>query len=132
VALARVNVAPSETHRRVANRVEAGDPWYRRQIVEGAVNAVTEIELVEVRDGIGWFRLRPETGKKHQLRVHMAAIGYPIIGDLVYPVVREKSDADPPLQLLARSLGFVDPLSGVARVFESGRQLANGRVFNTD
>ena len=54
----------------VRNRLEEGEPWYRRRIAEsdGAEpNAITRIELLESRNGLGLFRLLPETGKKHQL-----------------------------------------------------------------
>lgn len=110
----------------VRNRMEAGEPWYRRRIEKdtGAEpNAITRIELKESRNGLGLFRLLPETGKKHQLRVHMASIGCPIAGDLLYPDIRNASEPGPPLQLLAHRLSFVDPLSGEPRSFVSGQRL---------
>ena len=69
--------------------------------------------------------LQPVTGRKHQLRVHMAALGAPIAGDTLYPVLTEKATDDyhRPLQLLAHSLAFVDPLSSIARRFESRLKL---------
>ncbi len=106
---------------RVENRMEAGDPWYTQRIVDGPVNAVTEIELLGVQGGLGLFRLRPQTGRKHQLRVHMMSIGFPIAGDPVYPRISEISDT--PLQLLATRLAFIDPLSGKPRTFTSARKL---------
>ncbi len=92
------------------------------QEVPGVVNAVTRVELVASRGGLGRYRLVPETGRTHQLRVHMAGLGVPILGDDFYPVLREKAldDFSRPLQLLARVLEFVDPVSGVLRRFESG------------
>ena len=108
---------------RLENRIERGEPWYRQRIVEGAVNAITEIELIDAQLEMGRFHLRPKTGKKHQLRVHMASIGCPILGDPFYPVVSEKRDGDPPLQLLAKRLAFNDPLTGAAREFVSTRSL---------
>ncbi|MHB8912544.1 MAG: pseudouridine synthase, partial [Lysobacter sp.] len=53
------------------------------------------------------------------------ALGAPILNDPMYPVLLERADDDysRPLQLLAKSLAFVDPLSGRARRFESGRKL---------
>ena len=72
---------------------------------------------------LGFFRLVPESGRKHQLRVHMASIGFPIVGDPFYPQIRERQSGDPPLQLLARRLAFTDPLSGVLRSFTSVRRL---------
>jgi len=110
----------------VRNRMEEGEPWYRRRIAENNVaepNAITRIELLESRNGLGLFRLLPETGKKHQLRVHMASIGCPIAGDLLYPDIREYNEHDSPLQLLAHRLSFIDPLSGEPRSFVSLQQL---------
>ena len=105
------------------NRIEPGDPWFRQRIVEGPANAFTEIELLDLREGVGLFRLVPKSGRKHQLRVHMASIGFPILGDPFYPKIREKQDGDPPLQLLANGLAFIDPMSGLPRSFTSAREL---------
>jgi tRNA pseudouridine32 synthase/23S rRNA pseudouridine746 synthase len=104
--------------------LERGVPWYRQRIVEGPVNAVTEIELVETSSRLGSFRLYPKTGRKHQLRLHMASIGCPIIGDPFYPAITEKKDEDPPMQLLACRLSFIDPITGAPHSFTSNRKLA--------
>ena len=58
--------------------------------------------------------LEPVTGRSHQLRLHLASIGHPIVGDVMY-------DAQPALRvcLHARRLGFVHPLTGVALEFVS-------------
>lgn len=90
----------------VENRIAAGTPWFTQRIVAGGVNAITAIELIETHEHVGLFRLKPQTGKKHQLRVHMTSIGAPIVGDPYYPEVREKSSDEPPLQLLACRLAF--------------------------
>jgi tRNA pseudouridine32 synthase/23S rRNA pseudouridine746 synthase len=120
-ALAYIKDAPSRKHWRVENRLRQGEPWFRQRIVEGRANAVTEIELLERREGAGLFRLVPRTGKKHQLRVHMASIGFPIVGDPFYPEITEKAPADPPLQLVAHRLAFLDPRTGEPRSFISHR-----------
>ncbi|WP_225733521.1 pseudouridine synthase [Pseudoclavibacter sp. CFCC 13611] len=80
--------------------------------------------------GVGVFRLEPSTGRTHQLRVHMNRLGAPILGDPLYPVVREAwpggppaDDFEQPLQLLAAELSFTDPVDGVARHFEAQRRL---------
>ncbi|MFD3507510.1 RluA family pseudouridine synthase [Nocardia sp. NPDC058666] len=93
--------------------------------VDGEPNAETEVELVEHRDGLGRYRLRPHTGRTHQLRLHMNGLGVPILGDDFYPVITDKSvdDYTRPLQLLAASLEFTDPLSGEPRRFETRRTL---------
>jgi tRNA pseudouridine32 synthase/23S rRNA pseudouridine746 synthase len=81
----------------------------------GEPNAET---LVEHR-GDGLYRLTPRTGRTHQLRVHMASLGLPIVGDPLYPNVIEVTPGDfsSPLRLLAQTLAFEDPISGELREF---------------
>lgn len=92
-----------------------------------AANSETLIELMSSRAGRGLFRLTPLTGKRHQLRVHMAALGWPLTGDQFYPtVLRQPGDTEDfaqPLQLLARQLAFTDPITGERRCFDSQRSL---------
>jgi tRNA pseudouridine32 synthase/23S rRNA pseudouridine746 synthase len=96
--------------------------------VQGEPNAVTRVELIEHRegDGLGHYRLIPATGQTHQLRVHMNALGVPILGDPLYPEVTDPvpaGDFRRPLQLLARRLEFTDPVTGTEHRFTSGREL---------
>ena len=94
--------------------------------VEGEPNAVSHVELLDRRDGLGRYRLTPSTGQTHQLRVHMNALGVPILGDPLYPVVTgpvPAGDFRRPLQLLARRLEFTDPVTGHEHRFASGRVL---------
>jgi tRNA pseudouridine32 synthase / 23S rRNA pseudouridine746 synthase len=121
LALARLEREPHQTQWRVENRIGSSMPWFRQGIVEGPVNAITNIELLEIRNGLGLFRLKPQTGKKHQLRVHMASIGFPILGDAFYPELNRSSQVA--LQLLAKRLSFADPITGAGRDFESIRKL---------
>ena len=74
--------------------------------------------------------LRPRTGRLHQLRVHLAALQIPILGDRRYPdlVPEAPDDPDLPLQLLARELVFTDPLTGGPRRFVTRRTLAHAPV----
>ncbi|MFB1295310.1 pseudouridine synthase [Mycobacterium sp. pW049] len=88
----------------------------------GEPNAETFVEYL----GGGRYRLSPRTGRTHQLRLHMSRLGVPITGDPLYPRVVEVDPADfsAPLELLAQSLEFYDPLTGVHRRFSSERTLA--------
>ncbi|UPG87566.1 pseudouridine synthase [Luteibacter aegosomatis] len=106
-----------------ASRLERGEPFFRIREVDGVPNAITRVDVIE-REGGRWrYRLEPVSGRKHQLRVHMAALGAAIEGDPYYPRLTETAGFERPLRLLARELRFVDPLSGVERVFRSGRRL---------
>lgn len=95
----------------------------------GEANSESRVELVEARGGLGRYRLVPATGRTHQLRVHMNALGVPILHDPLYPVVEPEAegaveDFSRPLQLLARRLEFTDPVSGEPRRFVSGLRLS--------
>ncbi|MDX8030699.1 RluA family pseudouridine synthase [Lentzea sp. BCCO 10_0856] len=94
--------------------------------VEGEPNAETHVSLVEHRDGLGRYHLKPLTGRTHQLRLHMSGLGVPIVNDDFYPVLRERplDDFSSPLQLLARTLSFVDPVSGQEHAFTSRLRLS--------
>ncbi|MGN2641655.1 RluA family pseudouridine synthase [Nocardia takedensis] len=93
--------------------------------VDGEPNAETEVELLEHRDGLGRYRLRPHTGRTHQLRLHMNGLGVPILGDEFYPEITDKpvTDFTRPLQLLAATLEFTDPVTGAPRRFRTRRTL---------
>lgn len=107
------------------SRLVPGEPFFRMAEVPGEPNARSRIELIETEGPVWRYRLRPETGRKHQLRVHMAMLGAPIVGDDLYPQLmpRLAGAIEPPLQLLAQGLAFVDPLSGEPRRFSSQRRL---------
>ncbi|PLS27751.1 pseudouridine synthase [Bifidobacterium parmae] len=100
----------------------------------GAVNAETVIELAadgvsgarsrsasHTRPALRAYTLHPRTGRTHQLRVHMNAIGLPIAGDDFYPRIRQRAydDFSEPLALVARRLAFDDPVTGERREFVS-------------
>ncbi len=107
------------------SRIVKGAPFFRMQEAPGPANASTRIELLAAQADWWRYALYPVSGRKHQLRVHMAALGAPIRNDSYYPVLQAAAadDYSRPLQLLARGLAFVDPLSGVRRQFESLRDL---------
>ena len=119
----------------VEQRIVPGEPFFRmatEPVVSGApANALTRVELLEAGDYLGRFRLLPDTGKKHQLRLAMAELGFPIVGDPFYPVLQPEAadDFDNPLRLLARELRFQDPITGQPRAFRSSMSLpGEGRI----
>ncbi|MEW6738093.1 MAG: pseudouridine synthase [Acidobacteriota bacterium] len=105
----------------VENRLVPGEPWFRMKIVPGIINAITRIILKERRANRGLFQLFPSTGKKHQLRIHLATLGFPIVNDPLYPEIENLASQDysNPMQLLAKRLLFLDPISGKEMEFES-------------
>ncbi len=102
-----------------------GTPFFRMQETPGEPNAETWIDVLEQRGAQTLYQLRPITGRTHQLRVHLAALGIPIQNDDFYPdaLPCKGDDMSRPLQLLAKSIGFVDPLTAEKRWFESARAL---------
>ena len=100
---------------------------FTMQEVPGEPNSRTLIELMRRHGNLALYRLSPVTGRKHQLRVHLSALGIPICNDLFYPELQPSAsfdDFDTPLQLLARRIAFTDPYTNVSRIFESRRNLA--------
>lgn len=115
----------------VQNRIEKSEPRFVMQVVDGEPNAYSTLQLLATEAVAhaqqGLFALTPHTGKTHQLRVHMAGIGAPLLADSYYPVLQPKratQDLATPLQLLAQQLRFIDPVDGSLRHFQSGRRLA--------
>ena len=103
------------------SRIVEGEPFFRQVEVPGEPNSETLVDVLHTQGSLARYALSPVTGKKHQLRVHMNALGMPIVNDRLYPPVETLPPDDParPLQLLARSIEFTDPLTGQARRFVS-------------
>lgn len=111
-------------HRR-ESRIVQGDKFFLSKEVVGDINAVTDIEVLLLKEDLCKYRISPITGKKHQIRLHMAALGAPLLNDCFYPVVDDVLGADfnRPLQLLAKELSFIDPLTGQVMEFQSKFEL---------
>jgi tRNA pseudouridine32 synthase/23S rRNA pseudouridine746 synthase len=103
------------------SRITQDEPFFRQREAEGAANSETHVDLLETSGKLARYALSPVTGKKHQLRVHMNAIGLPILNDRMYPPVEQTPDDDyhSPLQLLAKAIEFMDPVTGQRRHFKS-------------
>jgi len=91
----------------------------------GEPNSETQIDVIERHGQLARYRLTPVTGRRHQLRVHCAALSIAIVGDRIYPTLLPQNTDDHarPLQLLARKLAFADPITHGARSFESRLRL---------
>ena len=103
----------------ISNRIVKQRGILQARIEPGEPNAETHIEPL----GTGRYRLTPRTGRTHQLRLHMAAIGVPIDNDPLYPKIIDVDPGDftAPLRLIAHRLEFTDPLTGDRRCFVSSR-----------
>lgn len=111
----------------VKNRMANGEPKFKMQIVDGEPNSHSVIRCVQQQGEKALFELHPVTGRTHQLRLHMASLGFGILHDKYYPELQDKSadNFDQPLQLLAKSLDFVDPITGHSRHFSCSEQLSH-------
>ncbi len=113
---------------RIENRLVQGEPWFRMKCSEeinAETNAITQINLDKNENNLCYFSLHPETGQKHQLRVHMSLIGYPVLNDRFYPELfpEEADDYPKPLKLLAEIISFKDPITGRLIEFKSEQSL---------
>lgn len=79
--------------------------------------AHTKYQVLSRESGVSRMLLEPVTGRTHQLRVHMLALGHPILGDNLY-ATGDALSASARLQLHAWKLGFKHPVSGEAMLFD--------------
>jgi tRNA pseudouridine32 synthase/23S rRNA pseudouridine746 synthase len=109
------------------SRLEESEHFLQMQEVGGEPNADTLIELISQTIPWAKYRLTPGSGKKHQLRCHLGALGIPIKHDQIYPILTPYQEFDldfsKPLQLLAKEIAFLDPITGEQRAFTSQRAL---------
>ncbi len=99
-------------------------PMHRKKqavLKEGGREAVSNFEVQESFEETTLVRVKIETGRTHQIRVHMAHLGHPIVGDTVYGRARKKRLAvTPDRQMLhAARLAFTHPESGKRLSFEA-------------
>lgn len=109
------------------SRIEESDVFIQMHEVSGEPNSDSLINVLETKGAWAKYSLKLGTGKKHQLRVHMSALGIPIKHDQIYPTLKPHviSDKDftQPLQLLAKELAFLDPITGLKHHFFSEQAL---------
>lgn len=117
VYLARVRGRVGEDEGRIDLPLVCDWPNRPRQMVCQTTGkaALTEFLVLERSEESTLVLLRPHTGRSHQLRVHMASLGHPIIGDNLYGDARQ-GDA---LLLHASQLGLYHPFSGEWTVFHA-------------
>lgn len=103
------------------SRLVEGEPFFRMQEGPGVSNTETAVQVREKNGDLWRYGLFPVTGKKHQLRVHMKALGASICNDPFYPEVVKDAvdDYANPLKLLAQGVRFIDPVTGDQRSFSS-------------
>ncbi|MEO7201978.1 MAG: pseudouridine synthase, partial [Candidatus Tumulicola sp.] len=95
------------------------DPHNRLKfaIVSNGKAAVTHYELIERFSRNAELSFRLETGRTHQIRVHFAALGHPLVNDRIYGRADSRSEL-PGQALHARRLSFAHPRTGEAMTFE--------------
>lgn len=84
VAIARGELAADRGVIDAPMRGADDGPHVRMVVADDGLPAVTEWEVLERRRGATLVSLHPETGRQHQLRVHLASVGHPIVGDKLY------------------------------------------------
>jgi len=110
----------------IKNRLEPAVPRFRMKVSDGPFNSHSLIKCVEQSNQHALFELNPVTGKTHQLRVHMESLGWPILHDKYYPTLEPLSadNYQSPLQLLAKTLQFIDPVTLQQRKFTFDGELS--------
>ncbi len=110
----------------IKNRLVQSEPRFRMRVTEGEANSHSVIRCLQQSTQKALFELNPVTGKTHQLRLHMQALGWPILNDKYYPKLQPLSadNYSAPLQLLAKALQFIDPVTQQPRRFSCDNNLS--------
>ena len=87
-------------------------------VMQGGRNAVTHYKVIEKFGKYTWVELQLETGRTHQIRVHMSYIGHPLLGDPVYGPKKCPFNLNGQV-LHAKVLGFIHPRTGEYMEFNS-------------
>ena len=78
-------------------------------VVPNGRKAITHFQVLHLFDNCSFVRLQLETGRTHQIRVHLAYVGHPVLGDAIYNNASDETDK---LLLHAAKLKFIHPISG--------------------
>src|SRR5262249_3702903 len=82
-----VESAPEQEHGRIDLALKPVDEKrhsWRMQAAQDGQASLTEYQVLARKDGLTWLALTPRTGRTHQIRVHCAAMGFPVLGDWIY------------------------------------------------
>ena len=110
--IALIKGAPRKDQGTIDNRLSKKGTFHGQTLYGSAPNgqkAITHWKVLEKRKGASLVELYPETGRTHQLRIHMAEMGHPILGDLQYGRDVSFPEAIDRLCLHAYRLAFVHP-----------------------
>ncbi len=104
----------------IQSRIVKGRPWFTMKQTSGRINAQSFLTPIQRKKDKILFKIKPLTGKKHQIRIHLSSIGCKIINDRTYPdLLPEKTpDFQNPLKLQSQALKFNDPVTGKLLQFQ--------------
>ena len=105
---------------------DSGNPPKQKVCFSQGKSAITHFKLLQQLDQQALVELTPVTGRSHQLRMHMLALGHPILGDAFYAHA-EALAAAPRLMLHAASLQVLQPYHGTALYFEANSDFVSAK-----
>lgn len=117
----------------IQGHIVPGEPNAVTMLIDATPLTAVEQARLEAVHGpqppLARYVLAPETGRTHQLRLHMWEHGVPILGDNIYPRIHTEAEEDfsRPLHLVSTGLSFTDPLSGAPRTFTAASRLLPGQ-----
>jgi len=118
--LALVAAVPSPPSGRIESRLREGTDGIVRVVPSGGERAVTHYETLDRRGRCSLVLCRLETGRRNQIRAHMAALGCPVAGDRKYGFRPRPDESFRRVMLHSWRLSFRHPLTGLAVDVETG------------